>query len=335
MEGSHHRLSRIAARADRDFSESDSAGEEPGEPAPIESSSDSDSNESDSASDQSEDGGPPQLALPPGQCQSRDGTIWDNRPQPQTQALAHNIFGEHPWERGRALLVDSMADCFKLFFTEATVDGVICHWTNKFAHEWTNKWNRENPGQPPKRWTNVDSVEIYAFIGILLTTGLIRGSDQPLKEFWSNNRVIGYAFHKAGMSRNRFSEISKFMRFDDVQARTAIQDQDTVPRLSAIQNLFEPINSTFSQFYCSHEHVTVDEMLVSFRGNCKFRVYMKTKPGRYGIKVCSCVDATSFYVLNMEVWLLLLLMNVETKRTIISDKRFINFQTPLLCFLTL
>ncbi|KAL4120740.1 hypothetical protein QTP88_013376 [Uroleucon formosanum] len=50
------------------------------------------------------------------------------------------------------------------------------------------------------------------------------------------------------------------------------------------------------------EYVTVDEMLESFRGKCRFRQYIANKPAKYGIKIFSLVDSRTFYTLNMEIY---------------------------------
>ena len=45
----------------------------------------------------------------------------------------------------------------------------------------------------------------------------------------------------------------------------------------------------------------VDEQLVCFRGRCPFRVYMKSKPDRYGIKIWANCENPSGYVWNSQV----------------------------------
>ena len=44
--------------------------------------------------------------------------------------------------------------------------------------------------------------------------------------------------------------------------------------------------------------MTVDEMLLGFRGRCPFRVYISNKPAKYGIKIFMANDSDSFYCLN-------------------------------------
>jgi hypothetical protein len=46
------------------------------------------------------------------------------------------------------------------------------------------------------------------------------------------------------------------------------------------------------------ELVTIDEKLEKFRGNCPFRKYIASKPGKYGIKIYALVDYRIFYTQN-------------------------------------
>lgn len=43
-------------------------------------------------------------------------------------------------------------------------------------------------------------------------------------------------------------------------------------------------------------------MLAGFRGKCPLRVYIASKPSKYGIKEYAMRDAKSFYNSNMEVY---------------------------------
>ncbi|KAL7402948.1 hypothetical protein ABVT39_022285 [Epinephelus coioides] len=49
--------------------------------------------------------------------------------------------------------------------------------------------------------------------------------------------------------------------------------------------------------------VTVDERLVPFRGRCPFKVYIPSKPGKYGIKIWAACDARSSYAWNMQAYM--------------------------------
>lgn len=46
----------------------------------------------------------------------------------------------------------------------------------------------------------------------------------------------------------------------------------------------------------------MDEILESFRGRCKFRVYIPSKPAKLGIKMYALVDSLMFYTANLEIY---------------------------------
>ena len=54
--------------------------------------------------------------------------------------------------------------------------------------------------------------------------------------------------------------------------------------------------------YSAGPYVTIDESLLAFRGRCSFKVCMPSKPGKYGIKVWSMVDASNAYLLNAQIY---------------------------------
>jgi len=54
--------------------------------------------------------------------------------------------------------------------------------------------------------------------------------------------------------------------------------------------------------YSMSEYSTVDEMLIPFRGRCSFRMYMKSKPNKYGLKVMCLCDAKNHYLYNAFIY---------------------------------
>ncbi|KAJ4425420.1 hypothetical protein ANN_28035 [Periplaneta americana] len=60
------------------------------------------------------------------------------------------------------------------------------------------------------------------------------------------------------------------------------------------------MNSVLPKCYSAGMHTVVDEMLSLFRGRCPFKVFMKDKPGKYGILTRMLRDSKSRYVISME-----------------------------------
>lgn len=89
------------------------------------------------------------------------------------------------------------------------------------------------------------------------------------------------------------------MRFDDRQTR----DQRKVNnKAAAISDIFSKFVSNSQAVYCPSGLDTIDEMLVPFRRCCPFRVYMPSKPKKYGLKVMCLADAKTSYLFNAYIY---------------------------------
>ena len=47
----------------------------------------------------------------------------------------------------------------------------------------------------------------------------------------------------------------------------------------------------------------MDEQLVTTRSQCPFKVYIPSKPGKYGVKLWALADAQSFYCMNVQPYI--------------------------------
>ena len=72
--------------------------------------------------------------------------------------------------------------------------------------------------------------------------------------------------------------------------------------MEAIREISDSFVKNCLDNYSPNTTVTVDERLATFRGKCPFRMYIKSKPGRYGIKIWVCSDFETAYVLNSQVY---------------------------------
>ena len=52
-----------------------------------------------------------------------------------------------------------------------------------------------------------------------------------------------------------------------------------------LQPLFNKLMNDFHTFYIPDEELTVDEGICGFRGRVHFRVFIKGKPEKYGMKL--------------------------------------------------
>jgi len=85
----------------------------------------------------------------------------------------------------------------------------------------------------------------------------------------------------ATMSRGRFALITSYIRFDDRSARPKSEANGSgQSKLGYISEIFDPFVKNIPLYFRPYDHLIVDEMLVRYRGSVRFRVYMKSKPGK-------------------------------------------------------
>lgn len=133
-----------------------------------------------------------------------------------------------------------------------------------------------------------DLVEINAFIGIAYYTGKWKSNHVDSKELWSNENGIN--FYRCVMPQNRFVFLASCLSFD------MREDRCSTDRLSPIRELWEKFIKNCEFYYTPSNDITVDGQLLSFRGRCKFRMYIKSKPDKYGLKIIEMNDAQTFYM---------------------------------------
>lgn len=81
------------------------------------------------------------------------------------------------------------------------------------------------------------------------------------------------------MPKLRFSLLANCLRFDVRDNRPGND------RLSPIRELWDKFIKNYEFYYNPSNDITVDEQLLSFRGRCKFRMYIKSKSHKYGLKI--------------------------------------------------
>lgn len=139
---------------------------------------------------------------------------------------------------------------------------------------------------------STDLIEMKAYITILYMAGLKKMNHLNLKEMWLNDGTAPNIF-RASMSMKRFLFLLLVIRCDDTESRSVRSKTDN---LAAFREVFEEFNDYCTNYNIPGEYCTIDEMLESFRGRCKFRVYIANKPAKYGIKINALVDSRTFYI---------------------------------------
>ncbi|KAG5873410.1 hypothetical protein JTB14_032714 [Gonioctena quinquepunctata] len=140
---------------------------------------------------------------------------------------------------------------------------------------------------------DTDVNEMRAFFGLLIYTSVFN-STQNIKTLFATDGS-GRDIFRAVMSEKRFAIILSALRFDNPENRDERIKQEPLAAISFIFNSF--INNSQS-VYGMGQSATIDEMLVSFRGRVRFKMYMPKKPCKNGIKIMALTDARNSYLFN-------------------------------------
>lgn len=214
-----------------------------------------------------------------------------------TRTPAHNVFKPGgqlgPVRETRACPIDHIF--YRLFNARIRTD--IIKWTNEKAK---SVFDRLNATHVKKReWKPLTSSELDAFFGCLLFIGAMRDGHRRLRTLW--DPIEGHVYLRAVMSRGRFELINSFLRFDDSIGR---RGQNSAQRdlLAPVNLLVTEINKALHENYIPDVDVTIDEQLKAFRGRCKFRQYMPSKPAKYGLKFWWLNESKTGYPLRCAIY---------------------------------
>ncbi|CAF3766209.1 unnamed protein product [Rotaria sp. Silwood1] len=203
---------------------------------------------------------------------ARSGRKWTTEESPKRKILQANIWRQQNGIGRAATGIQTIRETFQLFMTQDMVL-LIVRETNRRAHWITEQWNKQNPC-------------------------VHRAKNETLDELWS--MIDGRPIFRATMAKNRFKNLLRLYRFDNIATRDERLKQD---KLAPVRDLWVMFLAQLRACYTPGGSLTVDEQLIPTRGRCNFRQYIPSKPGKYGLKIFWCCDSDTVYPLNGKVYL--------------------------------
>ncbi|XP_047111958.1 piggyBac transposable element-derived protein 4-like [Schistocerca piceifrons] len=148
-------------------------------------------------------------------------------------------------------------------------------------------------------WSAVKLHEMYQFFGIIIHMCLVHKPN--ITDYWSNDLMLDSSLPAKIMKRDRLRSIYFMLHVNnnDNYVRRGQPNHDPIHK---IRPFFDNFVLKSKNSFSPGENLTVDEGLCPFRGRIRFRVYIKNKPSRYGIKFFILSDSATGYVLNCEVY---------------------------------
>ena len=193
-------------------------------------------------------------------------------------------------------------DFFRLFITDAIIKKIKSE-TNRYAATTCAAARRRNANLSRRSffnmWKTVTEGDILKFLAIAIHMGLVQ--KPRINDYWSTNRVMTGTFPSTCLKRDRFKMILAFLHLNDNRNYIPAGRQGHDP-LFKIRPLFDRLNLAFKNAYIPEENICIDEALCPRRGRVGFRVYIKNKPVKWGIKLYELCESSSGYVYDMEIY---------------------------------
>lgn len=222
-----------------------------------------------------------------------DGTQWFIDAPNLGQAPRQNIRNLRNRPAGpksnAARNANTILEAWSLFLTPNILDIVYLHTLNaSVIYKQTH---------PDTCYSNInfDREDLLAYIGLRYKIGKDRNQRIPCNTLW--DKQLGDTLCKATMSRNKFQFIHSVLRFDDYETRLQRRQNDCFAAVREVHTLF---SNNCTLHWTPHTHATVDEQILSFRGNCPIKIYDPSKPDRYGIKMYLICDSDNQYVFSID-----------------------------------
>jgi len=188
-------------------------------------------------------------------------------------------------------------DYFEMFLQEDDY-GLMATETNRYFHQ-----ECDDEVLPPKsrmrQWKDTNAEEMKVFVAMTIAMSLV--VQRNFSEYWSTSDVTSTPFFPKCMPRDRFWLLLTFLHLSDNSTMPGRNTPQFSP-LNKLGILYNRIIHRFSRVYIPHQHISVDEGLVPWKGNLSFKVYNPDKPKKYGIKAYMLCDSHNGYVCKFKLY---------------------------------
>ena len=167
---------------------------------------------------------------------------------------------------------------FELIFSEDILQ-LIINATNERANLFFKKHTTKNHKIHGLKWKPVTIKEMRIFTYLLLNMTLVKLP--TIHDYWCYSPVVTgpSIYTKNIMSRDRFLQILKFLRFN--KSSEFIKGEPW-SRLNSFTNC---IRQKFRELVDPKMNVAIDESLMPFKGKLHIKRYIPNKRSRFGVKI--------------------------------------------------
>ena len=187
---------------------------------------------------------------------------------------------------------------FEEIWNEAIIDTIV-EETNRYAAQTIPPLDELPKDSIFRQWEDITRRDLIGFFAILVHIGLVHKPD--IKDYWCVDPILQTSFAARIMPRNKFMRILILLHISN-NDEYILPGQEGHDRLHKIRLVYDHLRSRFRDLYTPGENICIDEAICAWRGKLKFRVYMKDKPVKWGIKMYELCESASAYVYDFEIF---------------------------------
>ena len=136
-------------------------------------------------------------------------------------------------------------------------------------------------------WVNVTKHELYKFLCVLIAMGLDK--KPSVKDYWSLLPHNKCNFYHDMFSRTRFEAIYHTMLH--------VSNVDSLGK-EKIEPFVNMVLERFQMAYYPYQNLSIDEMVIGYKGRWQYKQYNASKPSKYHIKTFGLCCSATGYVYN-------------------------------------
>ena len=122
-----------------------------------------------------------------------------------------------------------------------------------------------------------------------------------IKSYWTTDVMLETPYFGKAMKRDRFMQIMRYIHFSNSE-QAPQPGAANYTKLYKIESLMNMFTASMVQQYIPKRQISIDEVMVPFKGRLSFKQYMPAKPTKWGIKMWALAEADTGYVSYCEVY---------------------------------
>lgn len=183
-------------------------------------------------------------------------------------------------------------DCFFELF-DAEVQEQMVSYINSFAqHTLTTKLPATRASRF-QNWYPVTTYELLKFLAVLIQMGIDKRP--TIDAYWSLKDTLYTPWYGEQFPRNRFEIIYSSM------LHASFVD-DEMKKKDKIEPFLNTLLQKFQAALYPEQNLSLDEMVVKWKGRSRYRMYNPSKPEKYHLKTFGLCDSITGYTYNLLIY---------------------------------